>query len=619
MGFHIFQRAPALVILRAEGDALLKMRRQVWLWLIVALSLMVAVGCGDDGGSDGGGGDQQTPDEPDDDDMDPDDGNNDVEPPQVEYCGQEFPEGVCPQGQQCLDGACVDLGLICSQAQPNGLCEHGGRCVDGLCWGPDEVCSAQTPIGVCSVGLFCNQGVCTDRTDCAPASPNGACAPGEACFDGACRPASELCSLDNTEGECQAGMICLEGSCVPEGFLCGPDVRAGRCESGQTCSGGECMGIAEACGLGNPGGSCGGGFQCLEGACRNPDELCSPGNPFGFCAQGLSCVDGQCVEQTLTCSPEIFDGLCPEGMECSAGHCHGEVACDNVFVFGGCQQGSTCMCGSGPSPAVSCSDSYAPDDASAAQVQAIERTNELRNAIGLWSIAQNSQINVAATAHADYLVNEANEAHDETRTQSPWFTGAKFWDRMEAAGYAGSPFSEVIAYIGDPVRAVDELIATVYHREPFFDPIALEMGYGGSTGANGSADVINFGRAEFLCREDVLVVFPPHNAANVPVSWDGRESPQPPPPPGGYPSGPIISVHGSSTLVIEEHRILLGDSELEHTHLTADNDPHGAVGQGTYFLYPHTPLRAQTEYTVVVSGRHGGKPFRLQWSFTTGQ
>lgn len=548
--------------------------------------------------------------------------NGDVTPQAA--CSLEAPAGECPRGYTCLDGSCVSLGLVCTEGFPQGECAFGERCVDGVCWEEAQLCGAENDIGVCPTGEFCNQGFCTTREPCGPGQPSGSCPSGEVCFMGACRARGEICGPDNRDdGECAPGLACLQGVCHPEGSLCGPEQRGGRCAPGLTCSGGECLTIGEACTLGNPDGACAGGYGCFEGFCRDEAELCSASNPAGFCANRLSCIDGECRPQTRDCSYTVFDGLCPDGLVCSAGHCQGPVGCDDVFYFGSCPDGQTCLCDAHENGVAACrscgrcSDAWEASGASTDQRRAIERTNELRNAIGMWSINQDPKINDATQAHAEYIVNEANEAHDQFQTDSPWFTGAHFWERMSAAGYTGQPFSEVIAYTGDPVGAVDGLIATVYHREPFFDPYALEMGYGGAIGPNGAADVINFGLASNACVEPILVVFPPHGAKDVPRSWDGLESPTPPAPPGGYPSGPILSVHGSDALVIETHRILIGDSEVEHTHLTSDNDPNGAIGSNHYFLYPHKPLRSNTEYLVDVTGRHGGQPFHLRWTFET--
>ncbi len=542
---------------------------------------------------------------------------NNATPAPRELCSLAAPTGECPSGYGCLDGACVGLGLFCSAALPAGECAFGSRCVDGACFEEAQLCGAQNPIGVCPESQFCNEGFCTTREPCGPGEPSGSCGPGEVCFMGACTAREAVCGPFNTErGACLPGLVCLEGACHLEAALCSLEERGGRCPPGEACSGGECLPIGEACSLVNPAGACANGFDCFEGFCRDEAELCSPANPSGFCALGRSCIAGECREQTQSCSTTVFDGLCPEGLTCSAGQCVGPVACGADFPHGVCADGETCLCNVGTGLSF-CSSDQLPGDASGDQRRALDRANALRNSVGLWSLRMDARINAATSAHADYLVYEANEAHDQTRTDSPYYTGAKFWDRLEAAGYTGAPFSEVIAYSGDPVAAVDGLVATVYHREPFFDPYALELGYGGATGPNGSADVINFGAAPSSCVDPILVVYPPNGATAVDVSWDGLESPLPPPPPGGYPSGPVISVHGTDALQIETHRILLGDAELEHTHLTAQNDPNGSIGQNHYFLYPHKPLRAGTEYIVEVTGTHGASPFHLRWSFRT--
>jgi len=592
--------------------------RRLALLIPVPFLLFAALGCGPDrGGRDDNGNNGTTNNA-----TNNATNNGDIVP--LEACSLDALDGECPRGYTCLDGSCVSLGLVCSEGFPLGECNFGQRCVDGVCWQESDLCGAENDIGVCATGEFCNQGFCTTREPCGTGQPNGSCGSGEVCFMDACRPRTEVCGPDNRDsGACTPAQACLQGVCHPEASLCNPDQRGGRCPPGETCSGGACLAVADACSLGNRDGACAGGYGCFEGFCRDEDELCSPTNLSGFCANNLSCIEGECRQQTQGCSPTVFDGLCPEGLVCSAGHCQGPVGCDDVFYFGSCPTGQTCLCdahinGSGSCRSCGqCSTAWLPAGSSSGAKRAIERANELRNAIGLWSINEDPEINEAAQAHADYIVNEANEAHDEFQHGSPYYTGEKFWDRMSAAGYTGQPFSEVIAYTGDAVGAVDGLIATVYHREPFFDPYALEFGYGGAIGPNGAADVIDFGAATNACDEPILVVFPPHGAKDVPRSWDGAESPTPPAPPDGYPSGPILSVHGSDALVIETHRILIGDSEVEHTHLTSDNDPNGAIGSNHYFLYPHKPLRSNTEYLVDITGKHGGQPFHLRWTFET--
>lgn len=525
-----------------------------------------------------------------------------------------------------MDGACVDLGLICAPSLPDGECPFGERCVQGECWSDAQVCSAANTIGVCPDGQYCNLGVCTSRGECSAGNPTGECAPGEQCFEATCTPNGDVCGPDNpNDGACVGGLACLEGVCHRQEALCSPEQRLGRCPSGETCAGGECMAQEVACGPANVQGVCASGTACVDGLCLSDADLCGPDNPRGYCSVGLSCLGGACVEQTEACSYDIPDGLCGPGQICAAGHCQGPAdPCNATTVWGACPSGQTCLCdahingGGACGTCGICSDAYLPSSASQDQRVAVERTNALRNAIGLWSIAEDPEINDAAQGHADYLVNVSpSHAHVQQDSGSRHFTGAQFWERMENAGYGGSPMSEVISYTGSAERSVDELVATVYHRIPFFDPLALEMGFGGATGPQGSAEVINFGRADSLCREPVLVVWPPAGADDVPTSWDGRENPTPPAPPEGYPSGPIISMHGSDWITLETHAVLLGSNAIDHTLLTAETDPNGSVGPNQVFLYTHRPLRSKTTYTVLLTGEHAGEPFYMRWSFTT--
>ena len=55
-------------------------------------------------------------------------------------CSPEHPDGLCPGGSSCLDGACVDA---CSVENPAGSCPDGQECVAGECTEPSP------PTSVC--------------------------------------------------------------------------------------------------------------------------------------------------------------------------------------------------------------------------------------------------------------------------------------------------------------------------------------------------------------------------------------------------------------------------------------------------------------------------------------
>lgn len=116
---------------------------------------------------------------------------------------------------------------------------------------------------------------------------------------------------------------------------------------------------------------------------------------------------------------------------------------------------------------------------------------------------------------------------------------------------------------------------------------------------------------------DRVTVYPAPGAVDVPPAWDGNEVPQPQAPPGGYPSGPVISVQqqdyqleiGDGRITVHGSDVPLPATLLLHTKDT--NLPKGTVG-----LIPHKPLAAQTTYTVTFTDAVG--EVVAEWPFTTG-
>jgi hypothetical protein len=132
----------------------------------------------------------------------------------------------------------------------------------------------------------------------------------------------------------------------------------------------------------------------------------------------------------------------------------------------------------------------------------------------------------------------------------------------------------------------------------------------GVTPADGIIDI------EFYLA-DRLTVFPPPGATDVPPAWDGNEVPQPQAPPNGYPSGPVISVQQQDyeLEIGEGHITKFGDDvPIPSTLLLYSEDD--SLPQGTVGLIPHSPLEAQTTYTVTFTDATGAVV--AEWPFTTG-
>jgi uncharacterized protein YkwD len=351
-------------------------------------------------------------------------------------------------------------------------------------------------------------------------------------------------------------------------------------------------------------------------------------------ALGAACEETECLDGA-------FGGQCEERR---LGHSAGEDAADD---------GVSDVLDDTTDEATTPTEGEYPPSAGKKQIEALGYVNDYRWMVGLPPVDELESINKAAQAHAFFYCTHADKyqstglsPHDENKDFGEGFTGVSFFDRMLAArvrsdrvrspgrftgvsffdrmleqGYSGMGGFEVIAFYNSPRKAVDGWMETLYHRIPIIHHDSGEMGYGSACGGPNAIDVIDFGipaNHKYPVRSDLIILYPYDGQVDVPISWDGLESPQPPIPPGGYPSGPIVTATFVASMPqIEKHQILDPQAtEIEHTWLTPGSDQH-LSGTETVSLYPHAPLKADTTYRVRFTGNRDGTKWELLWSFTT--
>ena len=280
-----------------------------------------------------------------------------------------------------------------------------------------------------------------------------------------------------------------------------------------------------------------------------------------------------------------------------------------------------------------------PPGASPEQVRALNAVNEVRAVVGVPPVNEVAPLNAAAQSHADFIVNHCQDYADSgvsVHMEVPdWdgFTGQGPWDRAAHFGYESMNVSEVIAFVNNPEGAVRTWIDSLYHRLLVLEPGAKDMGYGLARGKEPCsmplyrlADVIDMGLG--AVQGDPVALYPPDGATDVPVAFQGFESPQPPPPPGGYPSGYIVTVQFGKKLgfkVISHHLLDETGAEVDHLFLAPYADPEAdvvkdpnAIGGDNYVaMYANQPLDFGVTYTVRIEFDRGGKQLDLTWSFTT--
>ena len=282
----------------------------------------------------------------------------------------------------------------------------------------------------------------------------------------------------------------------------------------------------------------------------------------------------------------------------------------------------------------------APEGSTEAQRLALWWVNTYREQAGLGPVGQLTALNEAARDHADYVLMHPDvydvqglSVHEQLPDHEG-YSGSRFWERMEAAGYDGHPFREVIAYQSTPEGAVAHWMETVYHRLPIIHPSARHIGYAQARIGSSRINVLDLGSGEYAAPKTANgIAWPTPGAFDVPLSWDGLESPKPQAPPNGYPSGPVITLTFGLDAAFEviEHTIIDvtddtaadtaadtvdADRALPHVLLTPENDPH-LKGESAIALYTHDPLHAGRTYEVRVMGILDGATYERSWTFST--
>lgn len=255
---------------------------------------------------------------------------------------------------------------------------------------------------------------------------------------------------------------------------------------------------------------------------------------------------------------------------------------------------------------------------SADDVEAWEDIAVLRGKAKMGAIDCIDTIQKAANNHANYMQLNGGLSHDEIAGR-PGFTGAKFWDRMKYAGFAGpgSAMFEVIHSIGDghgSILGEAGWVNTLYHRIPFVSFGAKGYGFGNNTGKWATVNFSNGGAAPS-----------PTTVSTWPVDGDKDiwttfrcASEIPNPLPGQTYAGYPVSLTGASKLTVTEHVISQGAATVEHVFLTRTTDSTGLIPDTQVYLIPKAPLAKSTTYTVKVKGTVGTTPFDMTFAFATG-
>jgi uncharacterized protein YkwD len=255
----------------------------------------------------------------------------------------------------------------------------------------------------------------------------------------------------------------------------------------------------------------------------------------------------------------------------------------------------------------------------------LAEANAYRRLMGLPDFALNAALCAAAQGHSQYAAINEGEGHFETAGKSG-FRGKSPWQRAQAWGYSAGA-SEDIAW-GNPEEAISQLIGGPYHRLPFMEPGAPDFGAGYEPMGTPTTGVTLSGK----WRRGVttlnfhgkggkgIVVYPVPDQTDVPLTFDGGETPNPlrlhtTKAKSGY----IITLAAwgmRETLRFVRADLTQTDGEAVPFWINAPhNDSHL---KNAIFVIPQKPLQPATTYQVKIVFAFGDDfPTERVWKFTT--
>ena len=202
----------------------------------------------------------------------------------------------------------------------------------------------------------------------------------------------------------------------------------------------------------------------------------------------------------------------------------------------------------------------------ALQQRVLDRVNYYRTMAGVAPVRTDAKLLDAAQSHANYLGATGTTGHYETNKSNPYYTGYSPFDRIKHQRYSYVSAGEVVASepSSHPARAVDALMAAIYHRFIILSGDFTQAGPGVTLDTNQGAEeldvTVDFG-ADDLTRSPIstsLTLYPFDGQQHVPTDFDpAQESPDPMP--GHTLVGYPLSVQADSRGTVKIKRFELQD------------------------------------------------------------
>lgn len=259
---------------------------------------------------------------------------------------------------------------------------------------------------------------------------------------------------------------------------------------------------------------------------------------------------------------------------------------------------------------------------------AFETLNKVRAIIGVGYLKQNSALDNAAQAHAEYFKLNPTEGGHTEKPGYAGFTGVNPKDRAKHFGYKGGDAGESIGPGYTSMNALMYLLGVPYHSRHLIGA-ANDIGIGWLPNLVGGIYGIMPVVTDYLSQNsqapasDFVAVFPCNNI-QVNVQYQGNESPNP-----AVLNGKKDFGYNSIAVVKKGQKIEVASWEMRDDSgniiptvvMTKDNDSNGYFSSHEAALIPLDKLPLTTaNYTTTIKGKNNGISFEknCKWGSVSG-
>ncbi|RKD33150.1 stalk domain-containing protein [Thermohalobacter berrensis] len=274
------------------------------------------------------------------------------------------------------------------------------------------------------------------------------------------------------------------------------------------------------------------------------------------------------------------------------------------------------------------------------EIEEIKNTlNKYRKILKLAPVRFNDSLNMAAKMHSNYMLANKDTGHYQYDKENPFYIGEEPLDRVKYYNYSSPVIDEEINFINSHQLAIIDWMNSIYHRLSLINPAFTEIGYGFSSNENSSIDVLVLGAPKFNSIEEKIITYPTDGQRNVPIKWDGKETPNPlrefeeTETPMGYPITLLVSGKDIESVKINKALLKTNDKKVKSYILVPKlnkenlyNTPYLKEDEKLkkeIIIIPAKILEKNQKYSVEIAGKiiyKSGeeKDFSKKWGFTTG-